>query len=169
MDDTVDGDDSTICGFTALTPPTTIAATVWDGWHHAVPWPGHTFMIVEKNSKRAITLPDTSGRVCLQDTHEGHDTNARQQWHCVRRYGWFGFLNPQSGKYLGHNDHNGIVARADKQGCWENLMPRKHPDGGYELLLPHWWWAVRVMVVAHDGKSLAVRDDGTTLWEFVKV
>ncbi|CAM1510701.1 Fc.00g010360.m01.CDS01 [Cosmosporella sp. VM-42] len=148
---------------TSFTPTTT--DDLWDGLCRAVPWHGNTYMILEKTSGRAITL--TNHKLGLQDMVEYHD--AHNRWLCVETNGYFGFQDPKTGQYIGHDGNCGMRAMATVFKEWEFMTPRKHPDGGYQLLAPHWWHTLRVVTVAEDGESLVLRQHGTTLWEFVKI
>ncbi|KAK8176876.1 hypothetical protein IWX90DRAFT_377614 [Phyllosticta citrichinensis] len=151
---------------TAVTPPTEPADNnLWSG-RGAVPWPSNTFQILEKCSNRAIALAK-EGNVVLKPAASHGD--ASTHWLCVEKNGYFGFHNPKSGHYLGHDGKNGIKAQAKVLKHWEQLTPREHPEGGYQILFPYWEHTLMVLCVADDGKKLARRDHGTTLWEFVRV
>ncbi|KAI1399695.1 hypothetical protein F4819DRAFT_464137 [Hypoxylon fuscum] len=155
--------DTSTTTFTALTPPT--EATFFDGhWDGAVPWYGNTYMILEKASGRAITR--THGTICLRETEGPSDDN---RWLCINSNNYFGFQNPKSGQYMGHDGNYGLRASAADVLPWERFTLKRHPDGGYQLLVPHWWHSLRVVTTAEDGRSLVTRPHGTTLWEFVRV
>ncbi|KAM0262136.1 hypothetical protein ACHAQJ_001878 [Trichoderma viride] len=155
---------STASGSTILTPSDTIIADLWDGNFHQVPWPGRVYMIQEKASKRAITF--RNGSLFLQGT--GEDGDECQHWLCVEAEGYFGFFNSRSGKYLGHNGGWDIKASAVYLQGWEYFTPRRHPKGGYQLLMPY-HQTLREVAVYDEGQRLVGRQHGTTLWEFVTV
>lgn len=136
-----------------------------DSWDGHVPWPGNTYLILDKATGRAITLSNNT--ITIQDLTPS--SNPSNKWHCVESNGYFGFLHPATGRYLGHDGKSHVHALADKMQAWECMTPRKHPEGGYQLLVPFWWETLRVISVAEDGESLVTRQHGTTLWEFVKV
>jgi hypothetical protein len=122
----------------ARTPPTrdgesTIIDAQWDGLPYAVPWPGSTFIIVEKSSGKAITVRD--GKVVMEEHGAGAGTGASsdkgKQWFCVEKNGHFGFQNQASGNYIGHDGTYGIRASASHLLAYEFIVVRKHPQGGY--------------------------------------
>ncbi|KAK1572785.1 uncharacterized protein LY79DRAFT_569752 [Colletotrichum navitas] len=147
------------------TPPATLAADETLGDEHGdVPWPGRTFYIIERATCRAITIVDD--KPVLQDLKG--DRHPSTLWHCVEKNGYFGFQNPRSGRYIGHDSNVGIRTGAKLRG-WELWTPRQHPEGGHQLLSPLWSDALMVLCVAEDGIGLARRSHGTTLWEFIRV
>jgi hypothetical protein len=126
------------------TPSETTIQDTWDGRNYSVPWPGGVYRIFEKGTDNVIAL------------------KARNLY--------FGFFNPKSGTYLGHNGkRDEIYASAVKFKAWECFTPRSHPDGGYQLLTPYYESTLKMVSVADDGRSLVRRPHGTTLWEFEKV
>ncbi|KAK9775844.1 putative Fascin domain-containing protein [Seiridium cardinale] len=126
--------------------------------------PGSTYIILERQSLRAITL--TKDGLCLKDMQEGQDSSNR--WLCVERSGWLGLQDPKSGKYMGHNGNGSVRAVATDFHAWECITTRDRPGGVYQLLVPHWWETLRTIVVAEDGESLITRQHGETLWRFLK-
>ncbi|KAK5993480.1 hypothetical protein PT974_06911 [Cladobotryum mycophilum] len=166
------GDATSTSGSTIFTPYTsshgdsaTVNGELWDGRCYAVPWPGETYIILEKDTGRAITL--ANGRLRLQEIQD--DGNTQCHWLCVEANGYFGFLNVKSGRYLGHNGEWNMRASASVLQDWEYFTPRRHPKGGYQLLTPYYHHTLRGMTVANDGVSLVRKQHGATLWEFVKV
>jgi hypothetical protein len=162
--------DASSIGDTQFTPRTdeTVVGDVWDGHTYTVPWPNTTFIIVEHGTNRAITLTDDG--VCLLPIKDGSTkgTNSNR-WHCVEKQGYFGFYNPESRVYLGHNGgSNGVVAVARLQKGWELLTPRKHPDGGYQLLFPYYEHTLMMITVANPGGKLVRTHHGETRWDFIK-
>ncbi|KAM0477753.1 hypothetical protein ACHAPX_005516 [Trichoderma viride] len=148
------------------TPSETTIHEIWDGRNYSVPWPGGVYRIFEKGTDNVIALKAQS--LCLRDVTESH--NGYDLWLCVEAYGYFGFFNPKSGTYLGHNGkQDKIYASAMKFKAWECFTPRIHPDGGYQLLTPYYESTLKMVSVADDGRSLVRRLHGTTLWEFEKV
>ncbi|KAK2058298.1 hypothetical protein LY76DRAFT_63779 [Colletotrichum caudatum] len=129
-----------------------------------VPWPDRTFHIIERTTCRAITIVDDKP-VLLDLKADRHPSTL---WHCVEKNGYFGFQNPRSGRYIGHDSDAGIRTGAEMRG-WELWTPRRHPAGGYQILSPLWSDALMVLCVAEDGIGLARRSHGTTLWDFIRV
>ncbi|KAK5994637.1 hypothetical protein PT974_05119 [Cladobotryum mycophilum] len=129
-------------GITQFTPETdpTIINDLWDGRKYSIPWAGNTYNIIEKSTGRALVLKD-GGYLCLRDI--GEDQSPLHRWLCVEKNGYFGFANVQTGRYVGHDNNWGMRAWAIHHEGWEFLTPRRHPDGGYELLVPHWWHTLR--------------------------
>lgn len=152
--------------FRGYTPPTTNEApdSLWSG-RGAIPWPENTFQIIEKQSGKAITLDGDQPK--LQDLEE--TSHQDTHWLCVKQDGYFGFHNPQTGRYLGHDGKTGISTRVFHLKDWELWTPRQHPEGGYELLSPYYSHTLMVLCVDQDGSTLVRRRHGTTLWEFVRV
>ena len=136
-----------------------------DDLEYATPWPDNTYIIIERSSGRAIAVIE--GKLCLYDYSEREEINIK--WQCVERNGYFAFLNTKLGVYLGHNGGETCQASATTLDAWEYVTPRKHPDGGYQLLTPHWWNKLLLIEVAEDGNTLVRRSHGTTVWEFIKV
>lgn len=152
--------------FQANTPPTTMEDTdsFWSG-RGAIPWPENTFQIIEKNSGRAIML--TGDKPELQSVNDTRHLGTH--WLCVKQNGYFGFQNPQTGRYLGHDGKGGIVAWVPHLKDWELWTTRGYPEGGYEMLSPFYSHMLMILCVHEDGKTLVRRRHGTTLWEFVRV
>src|SRR5437667_8177742 len=59
------------------------------------PWPGNTYLILDRESERVITLME--GDISLQVAASGGAKVGGQQWECVETNGWIGFRNPVSG------------------------------------------------------------------------
>jgi hypothetical protein len=140
------------------------------GMAETVLWPGGIYIIFEKASGRVIT--HSRGIVTLQDVDadsSATDGQVSNRWLCVERNGYFGLHDPKSGRYVGHNNNYGMVANATEFNDWESIVPRAHPDGGFQLLVPHWWHSLRTVVVGEDGRSLVTRPHGETIWTFLKV
>ncbi|KAK0742967.1 hypothetical protein B0T18DRAFT_414142 [Schizothecium vesticola] len=127
---------------------------------------GNKFLIVESLSGKAIA-PDGNGGLCLQDL--GEAGKADHSWLCVESGGYLGLLNSKTGRYIGHNGEGVMQASVTKFGAWECITTRDQPGGGYKLLVPHWWYSLKTVVVAEDGKTLVTRDHGNTLWDFIQV
>jgi hypothetical protein len=150
----------------ALTGTPTIADDVDDADDHfSGLLPGNTYMIMERESLRAITQTEDGLR--LHDIHHTQASNNR--WLCVEKNGWFGLQEPRSGKYIGHDWKFRVHAAATEFRAWECITTRDHPGGVYQLLVPHWWETLRTVVVAEDGSSLTTRQHGDTRWRFLKV
>ena len=149
---------------TSLGDPT-IVDGLWDGPCYTVPWPGHMYMILEKGTNRVITLTNNGPR--LQHADGQYESSDNNRWLCVEKNGYFGFCNPRTGRYLGHDGDSGMCAGATVLDGWELMIPRRHPRGGYQLLSPHWWHTLMIITVANDGMRLARRWHGQTRWEFI--
>ncbi|KAK0715860.1 hypothetical protein B0H67DRAFT_554297 [Lasiosphaeris hirsuta] len=139
----------------------------------AAPWPGSAFLILHVASGRALAL--VHGRPWLVAAAEATSASATlpgdTSWHwgCVEGSGgWLGFRNLASGGYIGHNIKMEMVATAGSHAGWEGFCARRHPDGGYLLLHPHWWSLLQIGV-GEDGCSIVATERGGALWEFVKV
>ena len=60
-----------------------------------------------------------------------------------------------------------LWASVRKHRNWEYLNARRHPEGGYHLMVKHWNEMVNIEAV--DGGARLVRSDNATIWEFVKI
>ncbi|KAH6647114.1 hypothetical protein BKA67DRAFT_663460 [Truncatella angustata] len=150
------------------TSPTASGSNSRDDFAFSGLFPGKTYVILEKISSRAIT--STGDGLCLEDIEDDSDEwNQNNRWLCVESNGYLALQDVKSGKYMGHDGKQNVCAQATKLGGWECITTRDHPNGGYQLLSPHWLQSLMAIVVAEDGKSLVRRQHGTTLWRFVKV
>lgn len=148
------------------TPPSEQDSSPYWTDREDVPWPESTFQIIEKGSRRAITLAGDQLKLLSAVNEPSHwDTH----WLCVKQNGYFGFQNPMTGKYLGHDGKGRVYAVEGRLRNWELFSPRMHPDGGYELLSPYYSGELMVLCVGEDGRKLVRRRHGTTLWEFIRV
>jgi hypothetical protein len=160
--------ETSTTGYTQRTPETeaTEVGDAWNGHIYAVPWPGSSYIIFEHGTNRAITLEH--GKVCLRNADENPSANNR--WQCVEKQGYFGFYNLKSLVYMGHSgpDHR-IVARAKEQKGWEQITPRKHPEGGYQLLFAYFEHTLMMLSVSNEGERLVRTNHGDSRWDFVKI
>ncbi|KAK8081069.1 hypothetical protein PG997_008887 [Apiospora hydei] len=150
-------------------PPTIVGDEVWDGCcFPAVPWPGNTYLIIEQASGRPI-VRNRDGGIALGNPSEASTSPAHSRWLCVEANNHFGFQNPQSGRYFGHD--GGDIPRATAWGLneWEYIMWRPHPKGGFQLLSLFWMHSLKLYIVSEDGNALVRRMHGTTLFEFKKL
>jgi hypothetical protein len=132
-----DETDQSSTTFTQSTPETsepTICGEIWDGRRYAVPWPGNKYNIFLNGTNRAICLNEI-GDLYVHDVNQ--DIFQQYTWLCVEKNGYFGFVNPQTGRFMGHNTANKLHSATFKHEAWELMTVRKHPEGGYELLMPH--------------------------------
>jgi hypothetical protein len=134
----------------------------WDGWTVATPWPGETFMIIERSTNQALV--GDSGELSFQQRNPCND---QKLWLCVETSGFFGFQNKKTSKYISCNLKNNLNANASRCLNWEYILPRKHPKGGYQLLMPT-WNGLQVVNINEEGNGLVLRPHGATTWDFVK-
>ncbi|KAI0383363.1 hypothetical protein F5Y04DRAFT_251136 [Hypomontagnella monticulosa] len=132
-------------------------------FREAIPHSGQTFAIRERNTGRFITLIEGSLQV-------KHNTGDQGGWHwvCTDFKGWLGFRSPVSGTYMGHDTQGNFWAKYSHHLGHESFCARKHPDGGYLLLMRHddELWK---MAISDDGCSLIETTGSGTQWDFVKV
>lgn len=150
-----------------MTPDTT---TVTDenprySRNYEAPWPGNTYIIIEKNTNRVITL--TKDGLCLEDDEKDHTAN--KHWQCVDNNNYIGFYNPKARVYMGHDGGDGIRASAVVLKGWELMTPRHHPSGGYQLLMPTWSNTMMMVTAEVDGGRVMKTRHGTTQWLFARV
>ncbi|RYP48324.1 hypothetical protein DL768_005780 [Monosporascus sp. mg162] len=127
----------------------------------AVPWPGKSYMIRHKASGRAIML--ANGKVRLD--HLNSECHCTARWTCSERDGWLGFRNPVSGTYLGigTSSSKGTIEVVD-QG---DICVRKHPDGGYILLVKQRDSLLKVDVNYAD--TLVASERRGAVWMFSEI
>ncbi|KAM7197298.1 hypothetical protein V8F33_005726 [Rhypophila sp. PSN 637] len=161
--------------------PSTIPVT-----RDATPYPGETFIILHKPTNRAIITLSESARAQLGDVvhvfSPDHKTlnncsMSQCQWLCVERNGWLGFRASPTGRYMGHrllkqfakeDDRDVVAASTMRHGEWEYCCVRRHPRGGY-LLMMRGYNTQLLKVEIGLSSNLVLREDGGALWEFVKV
>jgi hypothetical protein len=70
--------------------------------------------------------------------------------------------------YIGHNGRGKFYAKVTHHKEHEYFCARRHPDGGYLLLMRHGskLWK---MDIGKDDNELVETDNEGTVWEFVKV
>lgn len=128
----------------------------------ADPQAGDTFIIIDQAHGRAIAVIEGELRLEANACQAGN-----RHWLCVEKDGWLGFRNTGSGRYLGHNIWWNFVAEGTQHRGWEFFHARRH-DGGYLLLVPYFFKLFQI-AIGEDDNSLAARDNGGTVWEFIKV
>ncbi|KAL7930753.1 hypothetical protein V8C35DRAFT_312131 [Trichoderma chlorosporum] len=161
--------DDSSTEFTQFTPETsapTIIGELWDGRRYAVPWPGNKYNIFMNDTNRVICSNDV-GDLYVYDIDR--DTIKQQTWLCVEKNGYFGFVNTHSGRFMGHNNADKMHSATFQHEAWELMTVRKHPEGGYELLMPHWWHTLKKLCVLAGSDDVVLRQHVATLWQFVKV
>ncbi|KAI1371151.1 hypothetical protein F4677DRAFT_450720 [Hypoxylon crocopeplum] len=129
-----------------------------------VPWPGQTYVIKERDTGRLITLAD--GIITLQSrpTDMGG-----WHWKVTESNGWLIISNRVSG------------ARLDLDGCSRiyaadynckiprgQFCARRHPEGGYLLLLRE-GRGLNKLAVVQDDKTLTTTSGDGTLWDFEEI
>jgi hypothetical protein len=98
----------------------------------SVPWASSDFIIRDAASEKVLIFQ--KGDIRLGDV----GGNYTYRWRCVEKDGWFGFRDPASHMFLGH-DHQGIIrCQAGHHRAWEEFCMRSVPSGGYNLLVKHY-------------------------------
>ncbi|KAI1778458.1 hypothetical protein F4818DRAFT_301706 [Hypoxylon cercidicola] len=94
------------------------------------PYPGNTYAIRDRNSGRLITLVNGMLRLenCVGEQGGWH-------WKCEEKQGWLGFRSPVAGWYMGHDCKGNFVACVSHHKPHEYFCARRHPQGGYFLLM----------------------------------
>ncbi|KAL6874787.1 hypothetical protein J3F83DRAFT_728675 [Trichoderma novae-zelandiae] len=166
---TTEGADDSSTIFARLAPKTsepTIMDEPWDGRRYAVPWPGNKYHIFLRGTDQVI-CSNSDGKFHMCDINK--DKPRLHTWSCVENDGYFGFSNTQTGKFIGHKNDGLLHSTASHHRDWELMTARRHPEGGYELLMPYWSHTLKKVRVLDGSRTLLVKRDGTTLWQFVKV
>ncbi|KAK9435967.1 hypothetical protein VB005_10772 [Metarhizium brunneum] len=128
----------------------------------AVPRPNQTYVILDRSSDAAIAIFE--GKIRLE-RDIGRAGNC--YWQSVEKDGWMGFREAELERYLGHDFWWKFTAESTEHGEYGYFVPRRHPDGGYELLAPS--LGKLLHVVAGEGGELRATEKGGTTWEFVRV
>ncbi|KAL7788418.1 hypothetical protein V8C43DRAFT_307199 [Trichoderma afarasin] len=138
-----------------------------DGSLDTVPWPDKTYMIREKESGLVIGISD--GRLYMHEFSKGLDPEP-YHWFCVESNGYFGFFNRRNNKYLSSRKGSALCTVSDF-GTTEYFFPRRHPNGGYQLLVAviavNSIRANQVAILSQD--NIIMRQHAGTIWEFVQV
>lgn len=150
---------------TSTTSAINEAAT--ESWNDTNPWPGNAYIIIEKNTGRAITL--YQGHLFLNPESGGTIPTGLNTWLCCERNNYWGFLNTVTGHYLGHDGGSGMRVSATRIQSWEMFVARPLAGGGYQLLMPHYSQTLQQIAVAEDGRHLTRRMHGGAVWEFRRV
>lgn len=94
-------------------------------------------------------------------------------WECVETDGWLGFRNIASYGFLGRNDQWLLCCSVKWHREHEKFHIRSRPEGGFVLLMTHWWKLRPVGIKEEKGQQkLAMIENGNTsgiVWEFVEV
>ncbi|ROV98369.1 hypothetical protein VMCG_07137 [Cytospora schulzeri] len=99
-----------------------------------VPWPGETYKIQHRDSRRLITLEEGELRLRLPSAAKAA---GGCHWVCVEKNGWLGFRSPVSATYMGHDNKGAIWCKKQHHKSYESFCVRRHPDGGYVILVKH--------------------------------
>jgi hypothetical protein len=97
----------------------------------SIPQAGSSFIIRHVATDKVVTFQE--GDIRLGDIG-GHYTF---RWKCVEKKGWFGFRDPASHMFMGHNDRGVISCQVKHHKGFEEFCLRHAPGGGYNLLLKH--------------------------------
>ncbi|KAL7907364.1 hypothetical protein GGI35DRAFT_470583 [Trichoderma velutinum] len=162
--ETDDSSTSTI-QFTPKSPDPTIVGELWDGRRYTVPWPGNKYNIFI-NETNEVICSNTLGALFVQDID--HKETRHYTWLCVEKNGYFGFVNTDTGKFMGHNNANKLHSAALHQSAWEYMTVRKHPQAGYELLMPYWWHTLKKVAnaLADHAKSALHHEEEAKISQF---
>ncbi|KAL6700390.1 hypothetical protein J3F84DRAFT_358031 [Trichoderma pleuroticola] len=134
-----------------------------DGSPDTVPWPDKTYMIREKDSGQVIGILD--GKLYMHEFSQSLDPET-YHWFCVESNGYFGFFNRGSNTYLSSKDGYKLSTVSDF-GSREYLFPRRHPNGGYQLLVAAGTMLKQVAIRSQD--NIILRQHAGTIWEFIQV
>lgn len=128
-----------------------------------VPCPGRSFLIRDPERGKSVAVVD--GALQLHGILPSDTTG---QWACFEENGWLGFRNRATGMVMGHNGRGGFHAKVTHHRAHEWFQVRRHPEGGYLLLVKHRDHLWR-MDVGPDGRTLVEKPEGGKRWEFVAV
>ncbi|EGP91682.1 uncharacterized protein MYCGRDRAFT_90085 [Zymoseptoria tritici IPO323] len=134
-----------------------------------VPWFDTSYMILDKETRKAITLTEDGKTLRLRYAEDG--PNASNTFLCVCRDNYTAFLNKRSRSYLSHDGkeiRGKVHAGALRLNNWECFVPRAHPSGGYQLLSPFRQSKMMLLVKTSAGE-IERAYHGNTLWVFEEV
>lgn len=121
-------------------------------------------MIREKDSGQVIGI--SNGKPFMHKFSKGLDPEP-YHWFCVESNGYFGFFNRRSNKYLSSRNGYALCTVSDF-GTKEYFFPRRHPNGGYQLLVAVSSTMLnQVAILSHD--NIIMRQHAGAIWEFVQV
>ncbi|KAL6700391.1 hypothetical protein J3F84DRAFT_358032 [Trichoderma pleuroticola] len=127
----------------------------------AVPWPGNTYIIQKKRSKKSLYSYNGLSMATVGSS------NKYTHWLCVESNGYFGFFNKQNNQYLSFQ--NDRIQMASDFGSKELFSPRRHPMGGYLLMVPYGNDTLKQVGILCDGTTLVARYHAGAIWEFVQI
>jgi hypothetical protein len=164
---------------TILTPRTNSVTldslSLQDDSSDSIPWPGNTYAILDKASGKAISVATSTNMagqhnwaIFLSEQRiDNFDTNSL--WLCVEAKGYFGFFNEETGKYLGYSSSKQRMLVLDEEfNSYQYFIPRRHFNGGYQLLTAANDSMEQVAFDASDSKFVR-RQHAGICWKFVKV
>lgn len=126
----------------------------------AVPWPGNTYMIRDKDSEQVL---GSSTRLFMQKPSRLENLQP-YYWLCVETNGYFGFFNKFCNKYLSFRDDR--IQTASEFGPKEFFLLRRHPQGGYQLLVPASVDMLKQVAILNSNDTLVIRQHAGAIWEF---
>ncbi|KAK5990130.1 hypothetical protein PT974_08396 [Cladobotryum mycophilum] len=128
--------------------------------HH--PQEGKTF-IIRSHDERKMVIELLNGAPQVESEQAA---GAGIAWRCVKRQGWYGFINTVSGAYLGHNARKKLHSKVFHHKADEEFMAERHPDGGYLLLMKQGdgLWQI---AIGEDNELVLKEKEGTT-WDFIE-
>ncbi|KAL5086994.1 hypothetical protein Trisim1_012485 [Trichoderma cf. simile WF8] len=134
----------------------------------AVPWPGNTYVIQDKASGRAITAWNEQVYIQKPSKFIGNAIH----WLCVEADGYFGFFNKRANSYIsfqgdGYGQKRLNIAPEFREK--ERFLPRRHPDGGYQLLAPAGDGTLKQVAALSDSEVLVTRQHAGVIWVFIPV
>lgn len=162
--------------FSLITPTSSSATSVSnetvteDDWgkSSAVPCEGKKYIIREYNNNNNQVIAQGQDRsVCLQQLSTTSDNSVH--WLCIEHQGYFTFKNLKSGRYLGHDGGDRIIADALLMNDWELFIPKQLPRGGYHLLSPYYWNALWAVTIDEGVLCRRVVDSDSSAWDFIEV
>lgn len=155
-------DDSTI--YTANTPAETSSPHDSSG-PSTIPCPGSTYIIRSISSGLVIT--ESEGQLIMAPLG-----SRGMYWECKKSKAWFGFRNTVSGGYIGHNIWGNVQCETKWHKGWEQISLEPLIEGGFHMLMLHWWDPFPIGTVDdHGTERLAWLDNfnsDSIVWEFIK-
>ncbi|KAI0162060.1 hypothetical protein GGR57DRAFT_517507 [Xylariaceae sp. FL1272] len=134
------------------------------------PKTGKSYMIIEKQSRGAVTVKNDLVYLHRMNSHLETPYNT---WLLVDRQHYKGFFNEHIGIYLGvgtreYRGDRAIIAQARGHKKCEFFTIDHVSDEYYQLLMPESDDTLSVISAA-DGTHLVRRHDGTTAFKFIEV
>lgn len=135
------------------------------GRHETIPCAESTYLIKHRASGRFLVIK--AGKLSLQSSIDGQ---VGSHWTCVEEYGWLGFQNVVSGRYLSYrpNSRQTFSTAGDFSSDGQYFVAKPHTSGGFGLYAL-WRDKLKKMELKATVSSGDINAESETTWSFVTV